>query len=235
MTCCGREDIRTDLLRARHRLGKFLLRHGRRYTATKSTWSQRHYLWLRAQTWALPALTQTQEAYLRAEAEAVARLRTVDAQLQALVMREPLRDRVQRLRCFRGMDDITALTIAAELGEVRRFPSPRGLMAYVGLIPSEHSSGTRRARGTITKTGNAHVRRVLVEAAWHYRHHPFIGKQLRRRQVGAPPTALIPAWRARQRLYRRYQRLAARGKPKQHVVTAVARELTGFVWATLTQ
>ena len=230
-----REDIRTDLLRARHRLSKFLLRHGRRYTATKSTWSLRHHVWLRAQTWPLPALTQTHEAYLRAVDEAVARLRTVEEQLRQLVTLEPLRSRVQRLRCFRGMDDLTALTIAAELGDARRFPSARGLMAYVGLIPSEHSSGTKRARGAITKTGNAHVRRVLVEAAWHYRHHPFIGKQLRRRQAGASPTALIPAWRAQQRLYRRYQRLAARGKPTQHVVTAIARELTGFVWATLTQ
>lgn len=230
-----REDIRADLLRARHRLGKFLLRHGRRFTATKSHWSQRHHAWLRAQTWPLPALTQTHEAYLRTVDEAVARLRAVDGQLQELVTLEPLRTRVQRLRCFRGMDDLTALTIAAELGDARRFPSARGLMAYVGLIPSEHSSGPRRARGAITKTGNAHVRRVLVEAAWHYRHHPFIGKQLRRRHQGAPSTALIPAWRAQQRLYRRYQRLTARGKPKQHVVTAIARELTGFVWATLTQ
>lgn len=230
-----REDIRADLLRARHRLGKFLLRHGRRFTATKSTWTQRHHAWLRAQTWPLPALTHTHEAYLRAVDEAVARLQAVDVQLQALVTLEPLRTRVQRLRCFRGMDDLTALTIAAELGDVRRFPSARGLMAYVGLIPSEHSSGPRRARGAITKTGNAHVRRVLVEAAWHYRHHPFIGKQLRRRHQGAPATALIPAWHAQQRLYRRYQRLAARGKPKQHIVTAIARELTGFVWATLTQ
>jgi transposase len=230
-----REDIRADLLRARNRLSKFLLRHGRRFTATKSPWSQRHQTWLRAQTWPLPALTQTHEAYLRTVDEAVARLQAVDGQLQTLVTLEPLHSRVQRLRCFRGMDDLTALTIAAELGDPRRFPSARGLMAYVGLIPSEHSSGTKRARGAITKTGNAHVRRVLVEAAWHYRHHPFIGKQLRRRHTGAPPTALIPAWRAQQRLYRRYQHLAARGKPKQQIVTAVARELAGFVWATLTQ
>lgn len=230
-----REDIRADLLRARHRLSKFLLRHGRRFTATKSTWSPRHHAWLRAQTWPLPALAQTHEAYLRTVDEAVARLRAVETQLEAVVMLEPLRTRVQRLRCFRGMDDLTALTIAAELGDPRRFPSPRGLMAYVGLIPSEHSSGTKRARGGITKTGNAHLRRVLVEAAWHYRHHPFIGKQLRRRQEAASEPAKQHAWRAQQRLYRRYQHLAARGKPKQHVVTAVARELTGFVWATLTQ
>lgn len=230
-----REDIRADLLRARHRLGKFLLRHGRRYTATKSTWSQRHHAWLRAQTWPLPALTQTHEAYLRTVDEAVARLRTVDGQLQALVTLEPLQTRVRTLRCFRGMDDLTALTIAAELGDARRFPTARGLMAYVGLIPSEHSSGTKRARGAITKTGNAHLRRVLVEAAWHYRHHPFIGKQLRRRHVDAPEGAKQHAWRAQQRLYRRYRGLAARGKPKQQVVTAIARELTGFVWASLTQ
>src|SRR5687767_8190903 len=228
-----REDIRVDLLRARHRLSKFLLRHGRRFTATKSTWSQRHHAWLRVQTWPLPALTQTHEAYLRAVDEAGARVRAVEAQLQELVTLEPLQTRVQRLRCFRGMDDITALTIAAELGDPRRFPSARGLMAYVGLIPSEHSSGTKRARGAITKTGNAHLRRVLVEAAWHYRHHPFIGKHLRRPHVDAPDVAKQHAWRAQQRLYRRYQRLAARGKPKQHVVTAIARELTGFVWASL--
>ena len=231
-----REDIRADLLRARHRLSKFLLRHGRRFTATKSTWSPRHHAWLRAQTWPLPALAQTHEAYLRAVDEAVARLRRSRRSCgRLLVTLEPLRTPVQRLRCFRGMDDLTALTIAAELGDPRRFPSARGLMAYVGLIPSEHSSGTKRARGGITKTGNAHMRRVLVEAAWHYRHHPFIGKALRRRQQEAPEPAKQHAWRAQQRLYRRYQRLAARGKPKQHIVTAIARELTGFVWAALTQ
>jgi len=182
-----REDIRQDLLRARNRLSKFLLRHGRRFTATKNAWSRKHDIWLRAQTWPLPALDQTHRAYVRTVDEAVARLHTVEVELRELTTLEPLRERVERLRCFRGMDDITALTIAAELGDPRRFPSPRGLMAYVGLIPSEHSSGPSRARGAITKTGNAHIRRVLVEAAWHYRHHPFIGKQLLHR--GAVPAA----------------------------------------------
>ena len=133
------------------------------------------------------------------------------------------------------MDDLTAVTIAAELGDARRFATAPSLMAFVGLIPSEHSSGTKHARGAITKTGNAHLRRVLIEAAWHYRHHPFVGDTLRARQRGAPPGVIAHAWTAQQRLHRRYQRLAARGKPKQHVVTAVARELTGFVWAALTQ
>jgi transposase len=228
-----REDIRADLLRARHRLSKFLLRHGRRYTATKSTWGPRHMAWLRAQTWPLPALDQTHHAYLRTVDEAVARLQAVEQDLRALLTLEPLRPRIQRLRCFRGIDDLTALTIAAELGDPRRFATAPRLMAFVGLIPSEHSSGTKTARGAITKTGNAHLRRVLVEAAWHYRHHPFVGRALKRRQDRAPAPAIAQAWAAQQRLYRRYQRLAARGKPTQHIVTAVARELTGFLWAAL--
>jgi transposase len=230
-----REDIRADLLRARHRLSKFLLRHGRRFTETKKAWSKRHDAWLRAQTWPLTALEQTHGAYLRTVDEAVARLRAVEDDLRGLLALAPLRPRVERLRCFRGIDDLTALTIAAELGDVRRFATAPSLMAFVGLTPSEHSSGTKQARGGITKTGNAHLRRVLVEAAWHYRHHPFVGTTLRTRQRGAPPTVIAHAWTAQQRLHRRYARLAARGKPKQHVVTAVARELTGFVWAALTQ
>ena len=228
-----REGIRADLLRARHRLSKFLLRHGRRYTATKSTWGPRHLAWLRGQTWPLAALDQTHRAYLRAVDDAVARLQAVEQDLRALFELEPLRPRIQRLRCFRGIDDLTALTIAAELGDPRRFATAPRLMAFVGVIPSEHSSGTKTARGAITKTGNAHLRRVLVEAAWHYRHHPVVGRALRRRHEGAPGTAITQAWAAQQRLYRRYQRLAARGKPKQHIVTAIARELTGFLWATL--
>jgi transposase len=230
-----REDIRADLLRARHRLSKFLLRHGRRFTATKKAWSKRHDTWLRAQTWPIAALDQTHRAYLRAVDEVLTRLRDVENDLRALLDLEPLQSRVQRLRCFRGIDDLTALTIAAELGDPRRFATAPSTMAFVGLVPSEHSSGSKRAQGGITKTGNAHLRRVLVESAWHYRHHPFVSATLRARQRGAPADVIARAWTAQQRLHRRYARLAARGKPKQHIVTAVARELTGFVWAALTQ
>jgi transposase len=230
-----REDIRADLLRARHRLSTFLLRHGRRFTETKKAWSKRHEAWLRAQTWPLPALDQTHRAYLRTVDEAVARLQAVERDLRDLLTLEPLAARVQRLRCFRGVDDLTALTIAAELGDARRFPTAPRTMAFVGLVPSEYSSGAKKARGAITKTGNAHLRRVLVESAWHYRHHPFIGRALRLRQRGAPDMIVQQAWAAQQRLHHRYRRLTARGKPKQHVVAAVARELTGFLWAALTQ
>ena len=230
-----REDLRVDLLRARHRLSKFLLRHGRRFTGTKKAWSKRHDAWLRSQTWSLPALDQTHRAYLRGVDEVLARLRDIETDLRALLDLEPLRPRVQRLRCFRGIDDLTALTIAAELGDARRFATAPSTMAFVGLVPSEHSSGATRAQGRITKTGNAHLRRVLVESAWHYRHHPFVSATLRARQRDAPADVIARAWTAQQRLHRRYQRLAARGKPTQHIVTAVARELTGFVWAALTQ
>ena len=230
-----REDIRADLLRARHRLSHFLLRHGRRFTATKRAWTKRHAAWLQAQQWPLPALEQTHRAYVRAVDEAVARLQAVDLELRDLLTVEPLRPRVERLRCFRGIDDLTALTIAAELGDARRFPTAPSLMAFTGLIPSEHSSGPKQARGPITKTGNAHLRRVLVEAAWQYRHHAFLGPALTARQRGAPQVAIEIAWQAQRRLHRRYRVLAARGKPKQLIVTAVARELTGFLWAALTQ
>jgi transposase len=230
-----REDIRADLLRARHRLSKFLLRHGRRFTGGKKAWTRRYDHWLDTQTWPLAALAQTHQAYRRAVDEAVARLRAVEEDLRGLLTLEPLQTRVTRLRCFRGINDLTALTIAAELGDARRFATAPRTMAFVGLVPSEHSSGSKQARGRITKTGNAHLRRVLVEAAWHYRHRPFVGATLRTRQRGAPQDVIAQAWTAQQRLHRRYHRLAGRGKPNQHVITAVARELTGFIWAALTR
>ena len=155
-----REGIRADLLRARHRLSKFLLRHDRRFPGPTKAWTPRHTAWLRTQQWSLPALEQTCAAYVRTVDEALERLRAVDGDLRDLLTIEPLRARVTRLRCFRGIDDLTALTIAAELGDARRFPTAPSTMAFVGLNPSEHSSGTKRARGRITKAGNAHLRRV---------------------------------------------------------------------------
>jgi transposase len=160
-----REDIRADLLRARHRLSKFLLRHGRRFTGTKKAWTKRHDDWLRTQTWPIAALDQTHRAYLRAVDEAVARLRAVEGDLRDLLTLDPLRERVARLRCFRGINDLTALTIAAELGDPRRFATAPRTMAFVGLVPSEHSSGTKQARGRITKTGNA----TLCAGSWSKR------------------------------------------------------------------
>jgi len=230
-----REDIRADLLRAGHRLSKFLLRHGRRFTATKRAWSRRHDAWLRAQTWPLPALDQTHRAYLRAVDEGLARLHAIEQDLRALITLEPLRSRVERLRCFRGIDDLTALTIAAELGDPRRFATAPRTMAFVGLVPSEHSSGEHRRQGSITKVGNSHVRRLLVEAAWHARRRPTIGYELARRQRGQEAIVIERAWRCQQRLHQRWQKMAGRGKPHQKIVVACARELAGFVWAVASE
>ncbi len=230
-----REDGQADLVRARHRLSKFLLRHDRRFTLAKRAWGAKHLEWVRGLRWSRVALTQTFEAYLRAVDEAAARVATLEQALREYVDVAPFQDAVRRLRCFKGISDLTALTIAAELGDARRFASAPKLMAFVGLVPSEHSSGSRRGRGAITKTGNAHLRRVLVEAAWHYRHHPHVGRPLHARQHGAPSALVQRAWAAQHRLFRCYHRLAARGRPHQVAVTAVARELTGFVWAALTQ
>ena len=230
-----REDIRADLLRARHRLSKFLLRHGRRFTGTKKAWTRAHSVWLRGLTWPLAAQAQTHQAYVRAVDEGRARLEAVEKDLQACLTVAPLAARVGRLRCFRGIDDLTALTIAVELSDPRRFVSARHVMAYLGLVPSEHSSGSRRAQGGITKTGNAHLRRVVIEAAWHYRHPPFVGPTLKKRQTDQPAEIIARAWAAQHRLNARYRRLAGRGKSKQVVVTAIGRELTGFLWAALTQ
>ena len=230
-----REDALTDLVRARHRLSKFLLRHNQRYTTTKRAWGTRHAEWLRGLRFPLLPLQQTYTAYLRTVDEAQARIVTLEQDLREYLSEAPCADRVRRLRCFRGVGDLTALTIAAELGDVRRFTTARQLMGFVGLVPSEHSSGAHHGRGRITKTGNRHLRRVLIEAAWHYRHHPHVGRDLAARQRGAPPAHVARAWAAQYRLFRCYRRLAARGKPHQVAVTAVARELTGFVWAALTQ
>lgn len=230
--CRCREDAKQDLSRCRHRLGKFLLRRGLRYGDGKA-WTKRHRKWL----WSLkldhPAAQATLEAYLLRVEQMEAHLGELDASIAAIADSEPYREPVGWLRCFRGIDTLTAMVILTELHDVRRFVDPRQLMAYLGLVPSEHSSGESTQRGGITKAGNAHLRRVLIEAAWHYRHPPRVGVTLRRRREGQPAGIIVLADRAMQRLHWRHWRLLSLGKPPQKAVTAVARELVGFLWATL--
>jgi transposase len=171
--------------------------------------------------------------YLLAIEQTGGRVQALEVQMEMLSQQEPYATPVGWLRCFRGIDTITALTVVTELHDFRRFHAARELMAYLGLVPSEHSSADRQHRGAITKAGNTHVRRVLVEAAWHYRHRPAIGYKLRKRREGQPARVIAIADRAQQRLCRRYQRLAVRGKPHNKVVVAVARELVGFLWTAL--
>jgi transposase len=228
-----REDVRRDVLRWRHRLLKFLDRHGRLYVSGKN-WSQRHWTWIRGQHFELPALRRTFEATLFALEQALARLAALDHEVAAVAETDPYRTPVGWLRCFRGIDTLSAMILIAEIVDFQRFRHPRELMAYLGLVPSEYSSGDSQRRGSITKTGNTHARRVLVEAAWHYRHRPTVAGALRHRTEGQPPGVISHAWRAQQRLHRRYRHLVGHGKRPPVAVVAVARELVGFLWAAMT-
>lgn len=227
----ARDDAREDLLRARHRLSKLLLRHGLAYA--RRHWTKAHRAWIDQLDWAQPAERFVVEDYLLAIDHLDARLIEFDARLAAIATTDPYRERVGWLRCFRGIDTLTAMLILAELQDLRRFPSARALMAYLGLVPSERSSGAQQQRGRITRAGNPLVRRLLIESAWHYHHRPGVGAALRRRREGQPPRVIAVADKAQQRLCRRFQRLLAERKPAAKVVVAVAREFAGFLWAAL--
>ena len=229
-----REDVQEDLLRWRHRLVKFLARHGRVYRDGRH-WTQRHWAWLRSQRFDLPVLARTCQEYLFTVEQLLARAADLEREIMALAATAPYRERVGWLRCFRGIDTLGAMTLLVEIGDFHRFAHPRELMAYLGLVPSEASSGDRKRRGSITKAGNTHARRILVEASWHYRHPPRLGKALVLRSQGQPTAVLAQAWRAQQRLHRRYRHLVGHGKRPPVAVVAIARELVGFLWAALTQ
>jgi transposase len=228
-----REDVRRDVLRWRHRVVKFLDRHGRRFRAGRN-WTHRHWTWLRRQRFEVAALQRTLEVTLFTLEQALTRQAELDREIEALAQAEPYREPVGWLRCFRGVDTLSAMILLAEIGDFRRFQRPRELMAYLGLVPSEYSSGDRERRGALTKSGNTHARRVLVEAPWHYRHRPGLGRALAHRIQGQPAACLSHAWRAQQRLHRRYRHLVGHGKRPPIAVAAVARELVGFIWAAMT-
>jgi transposase len=227
----AREDALEDLHRARQRLRCFLLRQGLRPPEGVKPWTLRHRDWLAQLAPAAAAHRVVLAEALTALDQAAARLGRLEDAIAEQLTSSPLAPLLGALQTLRGVALVTAATLVAELGDVARFASPRQLMAYAGLVPGEHSSGGRSRRGGITKTGNAHMRRVIVEAAWHYRHPPRVGTTLRRRQVGQPAAVTETAWKAQRRLHKRFGRLLGRGKLKQEAVVAVARELLGFVWA----
>lgn len=230
----AREDVRRDLTAARHRLSKFLLRHGRLFSQGKK-WTQRFGRWLRTQTFDRPAERVTFEHYVLQVLHLGERPEALEQEIAAVAQTEPYRPAVRRLACLRGISTLSAMTLLAEIQDFRRFAHPRQLMAFVGLVPSEHSSGPKQRRGSITKTGNGHARRILVEAAWAYRHPPALGPRTRRLLADQPPEVLVQVRKAHLRLHKRYARLVGRGKRAQVAVTAVARELCGFVWALMTR
>lgn len=229
--CRARDDAREDLQRCRHRLGKLLLRRGLHYSGRN--WTRAHRQWIDSLDWTQPAERMVVDDYLLAIDQLEARLLELDARLGEIAATEPYREPVGWLRCFRGIDTLTAILILAELHDFRRFHSPRALMAYLGLVPGEDSTGDKHRRGPITRTGNALVRRLLVETAWHYQHRPSIGVALTRRRKGQPGRVIAIADKAQQRLCRRFRRLAEHHKPAPKIAVAIARELAGFLWAAL--
>jgi transposase len=229
--CRARDDAREDLQRARHRLGKLLLRRGLHYSGRN--WTRAHRQWVDSLQWTQSAERVVVDDYRLAIDHLQARLIALDARLTAIAETTPYREPVGWLRCFRGIDTLTAILILAELHDFRRFHSPRALMAYLGLVPGEDSTGEKHRRGRITRTGNALVRRLLVETAWHYQHRPGTGVALARRREGQPSRVIAIADKAQQRLCRRFRRLAEQHKPAPKIAVAIARELAGFLWAAL--
>jgi transposase len=227
----ARGDAREDLHRARQRLGKLLLRLGVFPPAGGRPWTKAHRRWLDALTLDQAAQQVVLGEYLLAVDQAQERLGRLDRELALAAQQGPHAALLGALQTLRGVGLITAVTLVAELGDVGRFRTARQLMAYVGVVPREASSGPRQRRGAITKTGNAHVRHVIVEAAWLYRYPPRVAGLLKQRQAGQPEAIKALSWKAQDRLHRRYRRLLGRGKNKGRVIVAVARELLGFVWA----
>jgi transposase len=229
----AREAAKKDQLRARHRLGKFLLRHGRQRPAhLRMPWTAGHIDWIRTVKFECAAQRVVLADYLHEVERVAKRIADLNDAIHEAVRTAPpqMRAVIQALQALRGVATVSAATIVAEVGQLSRFPNPRQLMGYSGLVPSEYTTGARRRMGAITKTGNAHLRRVVIEAAWAYRFGPAVRGPLRARQTGLEPAITEIAWRAQKRLHHRYCTLAAKRKNNNQVITAVGRELLGFIW-----
>jgi transposase len=228
----AREAAKKDQLRARHRLGKVLLRHGRRPSLAMTMWTTRHLAWIRQVQVEHAAQEATRQDYLHEVEHAAGRLERLERAIDEAVKTAPapMRAVIEALQALRGIALVSAVTIVAEVGELSRFTRAPPLMGYSGMGAREDSSGPRTRRGGITKTGNAHLRRIVIEAAWADRHRPAVGSRLRKRQATLSEEVTAIAWKAR-RLHARYRTLLGRGTCRQHAVTAMGRELLGFVWA----
>jgi transposase len=226
----AREAVRVDLMRCRHRLSKLLLRHGIRFD-DGAAWTERHRAWLVTITLPWPA-AQVTMLDARGAIDALAHRREqLEREILAMLPTSPWTVQVGRLRCLRGVDTLTAVGLCAEIGDFERFAKAEQLMSYIGLVPCENTTGQQRRLGSITKTGSGHARRLLVEAAWHYRTRPKIGRALTDRQQDQPAEAIAVAWSAQRRLHRTWTRLEQRAKRRTIIAVAAARELAGFAWA----
>ncbi len=230
----AREAAKQDQLRARNRLGKFLLRQGRRAPEGTQAWTGKYMKWIKEQVrFEQAAQEATLLDYLHEVEHAAERIQRLENSIDQAIetVPEKMRAVIQGLQSLRGIAKISAVSIVAELGEISRFAKPSQLMGYSGAVCMEDSSGERVRRGPISKAGNAHLRRIVVEAAWSYRHRPRVGAALAARQKDISEEVKEIAWKAQHRLHSRYSKLSAKGKTKQKVVTAVGRELLGFIWA----
>jgi len=230
----AREDMKIIDRQLRQRLSGFLLRHGRRYTG-KQAWTQAYWRWLEGQRFDMPQQQIVLEEYAEAVRQGQRRTALLEQQLQRAIEGWSLGPAAQALTALRGVDQTAAATLLAELDDISRFDHPRQLMSYVGLVPSESSSGQQQRRGGITKTGNSHARRMLIECAWGYRFPARKTAVIQRRAERAPEAVQAIAWQAQLRLCDKYRRLQARGLNGPKTVTAVARELCGFMWAVVRQ
>lgn len=229
----ARLAAKQDQRRARHRLVQLLLRHGIRKPEGMTSWKQPHRVWLSQHRFEQRALQLTFEDCLAEVDHAADRVARLESAIDAAVDAAPekLRELIRALQCLRGVARVTAAIIAVEVGDLSRFGSAPQLMSFAGAVPSEHSSGPKESRGRITKTGNGHLRRALVEAAWAYRFRPAIGPSLRERQQCLSAAVREISWKAQHRLHSRYVKLERKGKHRNVAIIAVARELLGFVWA----
>jgi transposase len=231
--CRAREVLKKDCHRCRQRIAKLLLRRGHVYPQGGNAWTLQYRRWLRSLEWDNAIDKIVVSDYVLALEQVEGRLKELESRLSELAQAEPFREKVGWLACFRGVKAITAMTILTELHGPGRFSSARGVMAFLGMVPSEYSSGEVVSRGRITGAGNGHVRRVLIEAAQNYRTGPSVRGDLLKRREGQPGWVIAMADRAQQRLHRRFWRLSQKGKPHNKIVVAIARELAGFFWAVL--
>lgn len=233
--CRRRAGVREDLKAAKHRLSKFLLRHGRRFNGSKTNWTTTHFAWLRAQRFGASEMQFVFDDLLWAVDSLQQRLGLLEGRIEELASDEAVREPIQLLQCFKGIRLITAASVVTELYSFERFTSPRGLMAFLGMTPSEHSSAGNPKRGGITKAGNGRLRKLMVEAAQNCCRSHTTAYALKARRSGQPPWAVALAEKAQKRLYNRFRSLSSKGKPHNVAIMAVARELVGFVWAMLAE